>query len=102
MKRIILSAIITLSVIAVNAHDIDGDVLSSDRNHWTVTVAYDASIPGKWRLASGSFSMFKPGSGVSVGADYMLLIGKNFFFEPGMRLYLDNYRYEKFEQQIMA
>lgn len=94
MKQIILSAIIALSVLAVNAQDIDGDVLPSDRNHWTVTVAYDASIPGKWKLANGSFSMFKPGSGVSVGADYMLLFGKNFFFEPGVRLFLDNYRYD--------
>lgn len=71
MKHIILAAITTLSVIAASAQDIDGDVLPSDRNHWTVTVAYDASIPGKWKLANGSFKMFKPGSGISVGADYM-------------------------------
>lgn len=94
MKHIILSAIFTLWALAVNAQDINGDVLPSDRNHWTITVAYDASIPGKWKLANGSFSMFKPGSGVSAGADYMLLLGKNFFFEPGARLFLDNYRYD--------
>lgn len=94
MKHIIISAITILSVFAANAQDIDEDVLPSDRNHWTVTVTYDASIPGKWKLANGSFGMFKPGSGVSVGADYMLLFGKNFFFEPGVRLFLDNYRYD--------
>ena len=38
--------------------------------------------------------MFKAGSGVSIGADYMLLFGKNFFFEPGARLFIDNYRYD--------
>lgn len=94
MKHIILSAITALSVLAANAQDIDGDVLPSDRNHWTVTVAYDASIPGKWKLANGSFGMFKPGSGVSAGADYMMLFGKNFFFEPGARFFIDNYRYD--------
>lgn len=94
MKHIILAAITTLSVIAASAQDIDGDVLPSDRNHWTVTVAYDASIPGKWKLANGSFKMFKPGSGISVGADYMRLFGKNFFFEPGTRFFIDNYRYD--------
>lgn len=94
MKHIIISAITILSVFAANAQDIDEDVLPSDRNHWTVTVTYDASIPGKWKLANGSFGMFKPGSGISVGADYMWLFGKNFFFEPGARFFIDNYRYD--------
>lgn len=94
MKHILLSAITALSVLAASAQDIDEDVLPSDRNHWTLTVAYDASIPGKWKLANGLIGMFKPGRGVSVGADYMLLFGKNFFFEPGVRLFLDNYRYD--------
>ena len=93
MKHIIISAITILSVFAANAQDIDEDVLPSDRNHWTVTVTYDASIPGKWKLANGSFGMFKPGSGISVGADYIWLFGKNFFFEPGARFYIDNYTY---------
>lgn len=94
MKRIIFSLIIACSIFFVNAQSSDGDVLPSDRNHWTVTVAYDASIPGKWKLANGSFKMFKPGSGVSLGADYLMLLGKNFFFEPGARLFIDNYRYD--------
>ena len=94
MKHILLSAITALSVLAANAQDIDEDVLPSDRDHWTVTVTYDASIPGKWKLANGSFGMFKPGSGISVGADYMWLFGKNFFFEPGARFFIDNYRYD--------
>ena len=94
MKHILLSAITALSVLAANAQDIDEDVLPSDRDHWTVTIAYDASIPGKWKLANGSFKMFKPGGGISVGADYMWLFGKNFFFEPGDRFFIDNYRYD--------
>ena len=94
MKHILLSAITALSVLAASAQDIDEDVLPSDRDHWTVTIAYDASIPGKWKLANGSFKMFKPGGGISVGADYMWLFGKNFFFEPGARFFIDNYRYD--------
>ena len=94
MKHILLFAITALSVLATNAQDIDKDVLPSDRNHWTVTVTYDASIPGKWKLANGAFGMFKPGSGISVGADYMWLFVKNFFFEPGARFFIDNYRYD--------
>ncbi len=94
MKRIILLLIIACSIFPVNAQALDGDILPSDRNHWTVTIAYDKSIPGKWKLANGSFKMFKSGSGVSFGADYMMLIGNNFFFEPGVRLFIDNYSYD--------
>lgn len=95
MKRIIFSLIIACSILSVNAQASDGDVLPSDRNHWTVTVAYDASLPGNWEVSGGSCKMFKPGSGVSFGADYMLMLGHHFFFEPGVRLFLDNYKYDK-------
>ena len=95
MKNRLLVIIVSLFVNGLGiARAIDDDVLPSDQNHWTVTVSYDASIPGKWKLADGSFKMFKPGGGVSAGADYMLLLGDHFFFEPGLRLYLDNYRYD--------
>lgn len=94
MKRIIFLLIMVCSILSVNAQASGGDVLPSDRNHCTVTVGYDASIPGKWKMANGSFSMFKPGSGVNVGADYFMLIGHNFFFEPGVRFFFDSYRYD--------
>ena len=95
MKRKLIILIVGLIVNGLcNAQAIDNDVLPSDRNHWTITVAYDASIPGKWKLANESFNMFKPGSGISVGADYMYLISKNFFFEPGARFFIDNYHYD--------
>lgn len=93
MNKIVLILILGISFFGANAQNHDGDVLLSDRNHWTVAVAYDASIPGKWKLANDSFKMFNPGSGISVGADYMYLISKNFFFEPGVRFFIDNYRY---------
>ena len=94
MNRKVIILILGLIVNGLcNAQAIDNDVLPSDRNHWTVTVAYDASIPGKWKPTNGSFKMFKPGSGISVGADYMLFLDKNFFFEPGARFYIDNYTY---------
>ena len=94
MERIILSFLIVFSLLSVKAQNLDGEILPSDRNHWTLTVAYDAAIPGKWKLDNGSVKMFKPGSGISVGTDYMLLISNNFFFEPGARFFIDNYRYE--------
>lgn len=95
MKHRLIVIIVSLLVNGLGiARAIDDDVLPSDQNHWTVTVSYDASIPGKWKLADGSVKMFKAGSGVSAGADYMLLFGNHFFFEPGVRFFIDNYRYD--------
>ena len=95
MNNKLLFLILSLFISGLcNAQTINNDVLPSDRNHWTVTVAYDASIPGKWKIADGSVKMFKPGSGISAGADYMMHIANNFFFEPGVRFFIDNYRYD--------
>ena len=95
MNNKLLFLILSLFISGLcNAQTIDNDVLPSDRNYWTVTVAYDASIPGKWKIAGGYVRMFKPGSGISAGADYMMHIANNFFFEPGVRFFIDNYRYD--------
>lgn len=94
MKRTILSLIVGIIALGANAKNYNEDILPSDRNHWTITASYDVSIPGKWKLDGGSFKMFKAGSGISIGADYTMLFGRNFFFEPGARLYYDTYRYD--------
>ncbi len=83
MKRIIISLAVLLWAIVAFAEDSESIMLPSDRNHLTVSIGYDASIPGNWKLNNGSSKMFKSGSGISVGADYMMLIGNNVFFEPG-------------------
>lgn len=93
MKRIIISLAVLLWAIVAFAEDSESIMLPSDRNHLTVSIGYDASIPGNWKLNNGSSKMFKSGSGISVGADYMMLIGNNVFFEPGARFFIDNYSY---------
>ena len=93
MKRTIIIILAYLLGISVNAEDSYSEKLPSDRNHWTVTVGYDASIPGNWKEGKGSSKRFRAGSGINIGADYMWLLGNNFFFEPGARIFIDNYSY---------
>ncbi len=93
MKSIIIIILIYLSCIAVHAEGSYSDMLPSDRNHWTVTVGYDESIPGNWKEGKGSYKKFKAGSGINIGVDYMYLLGNNFFFEPGARVFIDNYSF---------
>jgi len=93
MKRTFFFLFASIIAFVARAQVNDDEILPSDRNHLTAVVSFDVSIPGKWIAPSGSVKMFKPGSGVSVGADYMWLLGKNFFFEPGARLFFDTYKY---------
>lgn len=95
MTRALLSFLLCCCfALTCRAESYDEDTLPADRNHWTVSVSYDLSIPGKWKAGDNSFDMFKPGSGVSLGADYLMFFGKNFFFEPGLRLFYDTYKYD--------
>lgn len=87
MKRTFFFLFASIIAFVARAQVNDDEILPSDRNHLTAVISFDVSIPGKWIAPSGSVKMFKPGSGVSVGADYMWLLGKNFFFEPGARLF---------------
>lgn len=70
MNKAVIIFILSISFFTAYAQNYDGHVLASDCNHWTVTVTYDVSIPGKWKLANNSFKIFKPGGGISVGASY--------------------------------
>lgn len=92
MKRLIICFLICICVITTQAEDFE-EFLPFDRNHWTVTVAYDASIPGNWKEGRNSSKKFKAGSGINIGVDYICLISNNFFFEPGARVFIDNYSY---------
>ena len=93
LKQTLFLVMMVFMAFASSAQNAD-DVLPSDCNHWTATISYDLSIPGNWKISGQSVKMFKSGSGVSVGADYMALFGRRgFFFEPGARFFIDHYRY---------
>ena len=93
MKRTIIILIAYMIGMAANADSGNPELPPSDRNHWTVTIGYDASIPGNWKEGKVSFKRFKAGSGINIGVDYMCLIRNNFFFEPGARIFIDNYSF---------
>lgn len=88
---IVLSLFVSLLVLKAGAQTQEENILPSDRNHWTASVSYDSTIPGKW---NDEVSVFKSGGGVSLGMDYTLLLPKQFLFEPGFRLYYDTFCYD--------
>ena len=59
----------------------------SDRVLWGAKVNANIELPGKWRFDNGgSAKMYKPGFGVDLGA--------GFYFEPGIDLFYEGYRYD--------
>lgn len=93
MRQAFISLIFGLLFIVAHAESIDEEILPSDRNHLTIHISYDAALPGKWKVGDSSFKMFRPGNGVSFGADYMFLLSHNLFFEPGAQIFIDDYSY---------
>lgn len=61
---------------------------------WGVRATFDVNIPGKYHVADRSVKMFNTGYGGSVGAVCNLYLGNRFYFEPGVSLYYDTYKYK--------
>lgn len=94
MKKILVSILAALAFAGtLSAQEHDEDVLPSDRAHWTIRAALDVTIPGDWHIDGNSIKMFDPGTGVSIGASYMLPLTGKFYIEPGAHFYYDSYRY---------
>lgn len=67
----------------------------SDRVLWGAKVNANIELPGKWRFDNGgSAKMYKPGFGVDLGAVCNIYLGAGFYFEPGIDLFYEGYRYD--------
>lgn len=68
---------------------------TSEFNGWGVRASLDVTLPGKWKTANGeSISMFSNGAGFAAGVVYNLPFAGNFYFEPGLTLFYDTYKYK--------
>lgn len=91
MRKLIVTLIIAAfsAAFAANAQD-------SKRVLWGVKAGVDIELPGKWHGDHSSVKMFKPGIGFSAGAVCNIDLGYNTFFEPGLGLFHEQYRYDEF------
>lgn len=62
--------------------------------HFGIRGSFDINMPGDWHFDSNSVKMFRTGYGVQAGVVYNTPIAGNFYFEPGLTLYYDSYRYD--------
>lgn len=88
MKRKTLVTIFALLVGALYGFAQNNTVI------WGVKASVDAELPSKWHGAGGSFSMYRPGCGFSIGGVSNIYLGKNFYLEPGLSLAYSQYRYK--------
>ncbi|MDE6510265.1 MAG: PorT family protein [Muribaculaceae bacterium] len=88
LTMLILPAMLTVAAMAADStEDNSGPI-------WGVRATFDVNIPGKYHVADRSVKMFNTGYGGSVGAVCNLYLGNRFYFEPGVSLYYDTYKYE--------
>lgn len=60
---------------------------------WGVRAAFDVNIPGRVRSDVFNDKMFRPGTGVAVGAVCNIYLGNKFYLEPAVSLFYDTYSY---------
>ena len=61
---------------------------------WGLKATVDVEIPGKWHGENSSVTMYKPGTGFTIGGVSNIYLGKNFYFEPGVSFFYSQYRYD--------
>ena len=84
MRRVIL---IALAWIMASAG------LMAETPIFGVKGSIDVPMPGKWHNSAGTFKMFNPGYGFSLGGVCNVYLGQGFYFEPGVSLFYEGYGY---------
>lgn len=95
MRKLLLSIAAAASI--VPAASAQNAILNNPDNHgyFGARVGWDYSAPTSWHFDNDvSVKMYKPGSGITLGAFYNLPIVANLYFEPGLTFYYDNYSYD--------
>ncbi len=94
MRRIIFSWLFIVLVSAVYAEDLVTNN-PDNRAFWGVRGSFDINIPGDWNTSNGNnVKIFRNGYGASIGVVYNVPIVANLFFEPGVSMYYDTYKYD--------
>lgn len=88
MKRIILSLLAGASVLGCYAEEGESSTL------WGLRAAVDFNMPSKWHYDGGSFDMYSPGFGLTLGGVCNVYLGKGFYLEPGASLFYDTYSFK--------
>lgn len=92
MKRLMIILIMTLAAMTV----VKAQIVRTDRGliRWGVKASVDLNLATKWHTDAGNVKMYKRGAGFQIIGAGNISLGKNFFLEPGVSLFFDQYRYD--------
>lgn len=95
MKKVLLSlAFAVAACISVTAQNTT--VNSTDNKaHFGIRFGGEIILPGKITSDNVGISVFDNGGGVEFGGIYNVPVAKNFYIEPGLKLYCNNYSLKK-------
>lgn len=94
MKRLIMAWLLLPAFMLVSARS---RIFNNPGNmrYWGVRASLDVSIPRDFKFSNGnSAKMFRSGAGASAGVVLNTPLVANLFFEPGLGLYYNTYRYD--------
>ncbi|MDE6369000.1 MAG: PorT family protein [Muribaculaceae bacterium] len=90
MKRRILSLLVALISFAWICSAKSGD---SEPVIWGMKANIGMLFPSNWRANGSSFKMYNHGVDFQVGGVANIYLGRGFYFEPGVSLFYDTYKY---------
>ena len=90
MKRKILSLLVALISFAGICGAKSGD---SEPVIWGLKANVGMLLPSNWRTNDSSFKMYNHGVDFQVGGVANIYLGRGFYFEPGVSLFYDTYKY---------
>lgn len=86
MKKIILSAILTLLAAGASAQSYIVDN-PGNRSYFGIRASGEITCPGKFDVQGNKIEALKKGGGFEVGAIYQVPVVANFYVEPGLSFY---------------
>lgn len=90
----LLAAVCVLLSASAQNYDDYYDNYPGIRQGWGIRASLDLNIPGDLHNDSGSVKLYKNGFGFSAGAVYTITLPANMFFQPGVSLFYDTYKYD--------
>lgn len=97
MKKILIPILTLIFCYGVSNAQQDNESVANKRVIWGIKANLGAELPGHLKNKDINIKMYNSGFSGSIGGLANIALGKNFYFEPEVALFYDQYSYDKVE-----
>lgn len=97
MKKILISILTLIFCYGITEAQQNSESVANKRVIWGIKANLGAELPGHIKNKNINEKMYNSGFSGSIGGLANIALGKNFYFEPEVALFYDQYSYDKVE-----